>query len=56
MISRGLARSLDDIARLKYVPHVSGAIIGRALFDRTVDLDEALAIASEPAAAAAEFI
>jgi len=48
VISRGIARSLDGISRLKYVPKVSGAIVGRALFDKSVDLEEALAIASEP--------
>lgn len=56
VIARSLARTLDDISRLKYVPHVSGAIIGRALFDRTVDLEEALEIAGEPSGTRAEFI
>ena len=56
VIARGAARSLDDISRLKYVPHVSGAIIGRALFDRSVDLAEALALASEPTGLTPEFI
>ena len=56
VIASGLARSLDDISRLKYVPHVSGTIIGRALFDRSVDLSEAMAIAREPMGAKAEFI
>jgi phosphoribosylformimino-5-aminoimidazole carboxamide ribotide isomerase len=56
VIASGLARSLDGISRLKYVPHVSGAIIGRALFDRSVDLAEALAIAEEPAGSPAAFI
>jgi len=56
VIASGLARSLDGISRLKYVPHVSGAIIGRALFDRSVNLDEALAIAAEPAGSTAKFI
>lgn len=48
VIASGLSRSLDDLARLKYVPRVSGAIIGRALFNRSIDLDEALALAAEP--------
>lgn len=56
VIARGLARSLDDISRLKYVPHVSGALIGRALFDRSVDLQEAIALASEPTGARAKFL
>ena len=56
VIAGGLARSLDDISRLKYVPYVSGALIGRALFDRSVDLHEAIALASEPAGARAKFL
>ncbi len=56
VIARGLARSLDDVSRLKYVPHVAGAIIGRALFDRSVDLQKALAIASEPVGKKASFV
>lgn len=56
VIARGLSRSLDDISRIKYVPHVSGAMIGRALFDKSVDIRGALAIAAEPVEAVAEFI
>ena len=56
VIARGLARSLDDVSRMKYVPHISGAIIGRALFDRSVDLSDALAIASEPVGTKADFV
>lgn len=56
VIARGLARSLDDVSRLKFVPHISGAIIGRALFDRSVDLSDALAIASEPTGTKADFV
>jgi len=56
VIARGLARSLDDVSRLKYVPHISGAVIGRALFDRSVDLAEALEIASEPIGTKADFV
>lgn len=56
VIARGLARSLDDVSRLKYVPRVAGAIIGRALFDRSVDIKKALAIAAEPAGTKAAFV
>jgi phosphoribosylformimino-5-aminoimidazole carboxamide ribotide isomerase len=56
VIARGLARSLDDVSRLKYVPHVSGAIISRVLFDRSVNIEQALAIAAEPLGARAEFV
>ena len=44
VIARGLSRTMDDIARLKYVPYVSGAIIGRSLFNQTIDLGEAIAL------------
>jgi phosphoribosylformimino-5-aminoimidazole carboxamide ribotide isomerase len=56
VIASGLSRSLDDLSRLKYVPHVSGAILGRALFDRTIDLSDALALAAEPIGETAEFL
>ncbi len=56
VIARGLSRSLDDLARLKYVPHISGAIISRALFDQSIDLDEAVALAAEAPEETAEFI
>ena len=56
VIARGLSRSLDDIARLKYVPDVSGAIVGRALFDRSIALEDALAIAADAPGPRAEFV
>ena len=56
VISRGLVRDLDGLSRLKYVPHVAGALVGRALFDRTIDLAEALALAQARAEPTAEFI
>jgi len=56
VIARGLSRSLDDIARLKYVPRISGAIIGRALFDKSIDLCDALAVAGTRPGPTARFI
>ncbi len=56
VIARGTIRTLDDLSRIKYVPKVSGAIIGRALFDRSIDLGEALALARTPAGRVAEFL
>ncbi len=53
VIARGLSHSLDDLARLKYVPHVAGAIIGRALFDHSIELDAALELANQPEQTAA---
>jgi len=57
VIASGLARSLDDVSRLKYVvPQISGAIVGRALFNRSIDLAEALAVAGARTERAPEFI
>jgi len=53
VFARGLSHSMDDLARLKYVPHVAGAIIGRALFDHNIDLGEALELANQPEQTAA---
>lgn len=45
VIASGVVRSVDDIARLKYIPNIAGALVGRALFRKTVDLSEALTVA-----------
>lgn len=42
VIASGVVRTLDDIARLRLLHKVSGAIVGRALFNKTIDLKEAL--------------
>ncbi|WP_209426870.1 1-(5-phosphoribosyl)-5-[(5-phosphoribosylamino)methylideneamino] imidazole-4-carboxamide isomerase [Pararhodobacter sp. SW119] len=55
VIASGMVRTLDDISRLKYVGNVAGVVIGRALFRRTVDLREALAVANTPAEKVAPF-
>lgn len=56
VIASGLVRTLDDLSRLKYVRNVSGAVVGRALFDKSVDLEAALALAAQPLEETAEFI
>lgn len=56
VIASGLVRSLDDISRLQLLRNIGGAIVGRALFNRTVDLDEALAAAGQAPEPVAEFI
>ena len=56
VIASGLVHSLDDIARLKYVPGVWGAVVGRPLLARDFTLEEALAMAAEPRGETAEFI
>lgn len=55
VIARGTVRTVDDVARLKYVHNVSGTLIGRALLSRDVDLAEALAVAAEDAGPVAKF-
>ncbi|MEP4195372.1 MAG: 1-(5-phosphoribosyl)-5-[(5-phosphoribosylamino)methylideneamino] imidazole-4-carboxamide isomerase [Aliishimia sp.] len=56
VIASGVVRCLDDVARLKYVPNIAGALIGRALFRKQVDLGEALTIAQPAPEPVAEFI
>ena len=56
MIASGLVRTLDDLSRVKYVPHVSGAIVGRALFNKTIEVGKALALAAAPMEWRAEFL
>ena len=51
-----LVRTCDDVSRLKYVPNVAGAIVGTALFEKTVELEEVLAIAQPTPESRAEFI
>jgi len=53
--ARGTVRDLDDIARLKYIPGIEGALVGRALFNKTVDLGEAIEIAMPEPTAVADF-
>ena len=45
VIARGTVRSVDDVARLKYIPNIAGTLIGRALLSKDVDLGAALEIA-----------
>lgn len=42
-IASGVVRACEDIDRLKCLPNVEGALIGTALFNKTVDLVDALA-------------
>lgn len=43
--ARGTVRDLDDVARLKYIPGIEGALVSRCLFNKTVDLSEAIEMA-----------
>lgn len=53
VIASGVVRSSDDISRLAYIPNIAGALVGRALFRKTLSLEEALEVsrlAHEPVA------
>lgn len=56
VIASGLVRGVDDISRLQLLRNIGGAVVGRALFNRSVDLDEALAAAKPAEEPVAEFI
>jgi phosphoribosylformimino-5-aminoimidazole carboxamide ribotide isomerase len=56
VIASGLARSLDDISELKYLYNISGAIVGRALFEGTFTLEQALDLATPSPEPIAEFV
>ena len=56
VIASGLIHTFDDVARLKHVPSIAGALLGRALVNNTVDLKEALAEAAAVPERRAEFI
>lgn len=56
VIASGAVRSIDDVARLKYASHISGALVGRALFNKTVDLAAALEVARGDVGEVAAFI
>lgn len=45
VISTGTVDILDDVSTLKYLPNISGVIIGRALFNEVFSLKEAIDIA-----------
>jgi len=56
VIASGLARSLDDISALKYLYNISGAIVGRALYQGDFTLEEALDTAKPTPEPIAEFV
>lgn len=56
VIASGIVRTIDDISRLRLLDDVAGAIVGRALFNRTIDLKEALKEARPGTGRVAAFI
>jgi phosphoribosylformimino-5-aminoimidazole carboxamide ribotide isomerase len=55
VIASGVVRTGDDISRLKYIGTISGAMVGRALFRKTLTVEEALQYAQPEAEPVAEF-
>lgn len=55
VIASGIVRSIDDVSRLHYIPGISGAVIGRALMTKDVDLADALDVARATPEPTAEF-
>ena len=45
--SSGTVHTLDDIARLRYLPNVNGAIVGHALITGAFTLEEAMSVAAQ---------
>jgi len=45
--SSGTVQTLDDIARLRYLPNINGAIISHALMSGRINLRDALRVAAE---------
>lgn len=56
VIARGMVHSLDDLSRLMFVPDVAGAMVGRSLYDGTLDLAELLELSRSNTGRTAEFI
>lgn len=55
VIASGVVHTIDDIARLKFINNIAGALVGRALFKKAVDLTEALQVAHQGQEPVAEF-
>ena len=56
VLASGVVQSVDDVSRLKYVPNIAGALIGRALFSKSVDLRDALSVARPEPEPVADFV
>jgi phosphoribosylformimino-5-aminoimidazole carboxamide ribotide isomerase len=55
VIASGVVRTVDDISRLAYIPNIAGALVGRSLFRKAVDLSEALEVATAAHEPVAQF-
>lgn len=52
----GVVRGADDVSRLKYVANIEGVLVGRALFRKSLTVEEALAVAKPEPEQMAEFL
>ncbi|NVO55635.1 1-(5-phosphoribosyl)-5-[(5-phosphoribosylamino)methylideneamino] imidazole-4-carboxamide isomerase [Rhodobacteraceae bacterium B1Z28] len=55
VIASGVVRTADDISRLAYIPNIAGALVGRSLFRKMLDLNEALEVATAAHEPVAQF-
>jgi len=55
VVASGVVRTADDISRLAYIPNIAGALVGRALFRKTMDLTDALQVATAAHEPVAQF-
>lgn len=56
VIASGLVKDLDDVSTLRYLPNISGAMVGRALHQGSVDLPSMIEVASPSPERVAEFL
>lgn len=56
VIASGVVRTADDISRLKYIGTISGALVGRALFRKTLTIEQALQTATPEPEPVAELL
>lgn len=55
VVASGVVRTADDISRLAYIPNIAGALVGRVLFRKTMDLADALQVATAAHEPVAQF-
>ncbi|WP_170759374.1 HisA/HisF-related TIM barrel protein [Ruegeria lacuscaerulensis] len=55
VIASGVVRTTDDISRLAYISNISGAIVSRALFRKTLTLEDVLEVAKTAHEPVAQF-
>lgn len=56
VIASGVVHTLEDVSRLKYIPRIAGALVGRAIVRGRIDLREAIMLAEEVKEPVAAFV